>query len=72
MPVIDMISTGKRITALQKEKGITAKDIQKACGFSGVQAVYAWKSGKSMPSLDNLVILASIFNVTLNDIVVTK
>lgn len=37
-----------------------------------VQAVYKWESGRSMPTIDNLVCLAYLFDVRIDDIVVKK
>ena len=31
---------------------------------------YKWQNGVSMPTLDNLIVLAAIFNVAIDDIIV--
>ena len=61
-PTIDMVKTGENIIKLRKEKGLSVKNLQDSFGFSTPQAVYKWQQGSSMPSLDNLVLLASIFS----------
>ena len=38
-------------------------------GFSTPQAIYKWIHGTTMPTVDNLVILAAMFDVTMDDIV---
>ena len=70
-PIVDLEATGTRISELRKAKGLSVKDI---CDITGVtvQAVYHWQYGKKLPSIDNLVILASIFEVTMDEIVVTR
>lgn len=40
--------------------------------FPYVQTIYNWFAGKNMPTLDNLVVLAQILGVTMDEIVVTK
>ena len=70
-PTIDMVKTGENIIKLRKEKGLSVKNLQDSFGFSTPQAVYKWQQGSSMPSLDNLVLLASIFNVRIDDILIT-
>lgn len=70
-PTIDMVKTGENIIKLRKEKGLSVKNLQDSFGFSTPQAVYKWQQGLSMPSLDNLVLLASIFNVRIDDILIT-
>jgi len=70
MPTIDMNGTGKRITDLRKEAGMSVKDLQDIFGFATPNAIYKWQHGIAMPSLDNLVILAAIFDVAIDDILV--
>ena len=42
-------------------------------GFNTPQALYKWERGLTLPALDNLVILAELFNVSLEEIlVITK
>jgi transcriptional regulator with XRE-family HTH domain len=50
--------------------GFSVKDMQAIFGFATPQAIYKWIHGTSMPTIDNLVILAAIFDVTMDDIVV--
>ena len=70
IPTIDMTATGKNIVALRKKAGLTVKDVQATFGFANPQAVYNWQNGSAMPTVDNLVILAALFGVTLDNIVV--
>ena len=69
-PVIDMAATGQNIVRLRKRAGLTVKDLQNIFGFSTPQAIYKWQRGTAMPTVDNLVVLAAVFGVTLNDILV--
>lgn len=62
--------TGNRIGELLKENGYTVKDVQGAMGFENPQAVYKWISGRSLPSLDNFVILSRLLNTGIDDILV--
>ncbi len=62
--------TGRRIKELIVEKGYTVKDVQGAMGFENPQAIYKWISGKSMPSLDNIVILSKMLNTEIENILV--
>lgn len=71
MPTIDMVGTGKRITALRINAGMTVKDLQDIFGFATPNAIYKWQRGTAMPTIDNLVILAAVFGVTVEDIIVT-
>ena len=62
--------TGEQIKRLLKERGYSVKDVQGAMGFENPQAIYKWLSGKSLPSLDNLVILSRILHISMEDILV--
>ena len=67
---IQQQATGNRIRELLKENGYTVKDIQEAMGFENPQAVYKWISGRSLPSLDNFVILSRLLHTSIEDILV--
>lgn len=63
-------ATGKRIKELLRDNGYPVKDIQEVMGFENPQAVYKWLSGKSLPSLDNLLILSKLLHTSIEDILV--
>ena len=71
-PVIDPLATGRRIDELRVAKGLSRRELSDLLGFSSPASVYKWKDGDNMPSIDNLIILAKIFDTTLDDIVRTK
>ena len=70
IPAVDLAATGANIQRLRVERAMTVKDLQRIFGFSTPQAIYNWQQGKDLPTVDNLVILASVFEVTLDEIVV--
>lgn len=70
-PVLDLAATGTKIKTLMMQKGITARQLQTILGFEYVQGVYAWTQGKNAPSIDNLLILAQVFGVRMDDIIQT-
>ena len=69
-PVIDMTATGRNIVRMRQNAGLTVKDLQDVFGFSTPQAIYKWQRGMAMPTVDNLVVLAAVFGVTIDDILV--
>ena len=71
-PVLDLEATGTKIKTLMKQRGITPRQLQLILNFPYVQTVYNWFAGKNMPTLDNLIVLAKVLDVTMDDIVVTK
>lgn len=72
IPVINLTATGQNITRLRKNAGISVKTIQNALGFSTPQAIYKWQNGTALPTIDNLVALAAILGVTIDEIIVCE
>ena len=54
-PLVNAVETGKNIKRLREEKGITVKELQKIFGF---------------PCLDNLLVLAKILDVQVEDLII--
>ena len=72
LPVIDMTATGMNITRLRKNAGMTVRDLQAIFGFTTPQAIYKWQRGEAMPTLDNMIVLAAVFHVTVDEILVLQ
>ena len=70
LPSIDLTATGNRITQLRRQAGLTVRDLQDIFGFNTPQAIYRWQRGLTLPTLDNLVVLAAVFVTTLDTIIV--
>ena len=71
-PVLDLEATGTKIKTLMKQRGITPRQLQILLDFPYVQTIYNWFNAKNLPTIDNLVVLAQILGVTMDEIVVTK
>ena len=72
LPVIDLVKTGNNIKRLLMLNNISVTKLQDILGFTSPQAIYKWFWGQSLPSVDNLVILASILHVSIEDILVIE
>ena len=72
IPVVDMAATGRNINMLRKNAGLTVKELQDILGFNTPQAIYKWFNGTSLPTIDNLVILAAALDVTIDEIVAVQ
>lgn len=68
-PVIDLQATGEKIKKIRKLSGYSVKDLQEIFGFEFPQAIYAWEQGKNVPTIDNLMILAQLYGVQVEDLV---
>ena len=69
-PTIDLAMTGANIVNLRKAAGLTVRDLQVAFGFNSPQAIYKWQSGTALPTVDNLIGLAAMLHVRIDDILV--
>ena len=70
-PTIDLAMTGANIVNLRKAAGLTDRDLQVAFGFNSPQAIYKWQNGTALPTIDNLIGLAAMLHVRIDDILVT-
>ncbi len=68
LPTINMIRTRQNIHRLRKQAGLTVRNLQDIFGFATPQAIYKWQQGVALPTIDNLVVLASVLQVRLDDI----
>jgi len=72
VPCIDIAKTGQNIVKLRIDTGMTVRDLQAIFGFATPQAIYKWQNGTALPTLDNIVILAAVFKVTVDDIIAVQ
>lgn len=76
--IIDNQATCQNLKKMLDERGISARKVQEELQLESVQAVYKWfrtaKGGKtnSIPSIDNMVLLAELMDVTMEDILVLR
>lgn len=72
IPTIDMVRTGNNIARLRMEAGLSVRDLQRIMGFATPQAIYKWQQGRALPTLDNLVVLAAVLGVRIDDILIYR
>ena len=71
IPTIDMVRTGENINRLRKLAGVSVKDLQDVFGFATPQAIYKWQRGTTLPTIDNMLVLATVLGVKIDEILVT-
>ena len=69
-PVVDPFKTGQRIKELMDRNNLKAADVAENLSISK-QAVYKWLRGEAVPSIDHLLLLSSLFDVPMCEIVVS-
>lgn len=73
MLYVDVKKTGENIDALRKKKGLTITQLSEAMDYTAsYQAVYKWVMGYNLPSIDNLVVLASLLDTSMDDIIAVE
>lgn len=69
-PVIDLVKTGRCIERQRRQAGLTVRELQAYFGFEYPQAIYKWQHGECLPTVDNLLALARILRVSMEDLLV--
>ncbi len=62
------MNIGNNIKKLRKEKHLSQEELAQKCNVSR-QTISRWESNEVLPDTNNLIILAKLFNVTLDEIV---
>ena len=72
IPVVDMKLTGRNISFLRAQRGISVRDLQRMLGFTTPQSIYKWQRGETLPTIENLAALACILEVAMDDILAVE
>lgn len=74
IPVIDVPATSKNLKLLREKQGLSVAEIQKVLGMENPQSIYTWENQESkyLPRLDNLVTLAELYKVTLDELIIIR
>ena len=74
IPVIDIPATSKNLKNLRESHNFTVAQVQKLLGMENPQSIYSWENSenKYLPRLDNLVFLAKLYEVSIDDLLVIK
>ena len=68
-PTIDPIKTGENIKKIVKNNGYTAVTVAKMLGLADKSTVYKWMRGDVLPDIANMVAMAVMLGVKLDDMV---
>lgn len=74
IPTIDVPATSQNLKKLRENNNITVAQIQKLLGMENPQSIYIWENPekKYLPRIDNLITLAKLYKVTLDEIIKIK
>lgn len=62
------MNIAENIKKLRTENGLTQSELSDICGFS-MNAIYNYENNKRTPILENVIILADLFGITLDELV---
>lgn len=71
LPLIDLEQTGRNIRRVRQEADMSIETLQQIFGFKHPTAIYRWEEGRTMPSIDNLVILAFVLGASVDELIAT-
>jgi transcriptional regulator with XRE-family HTH domain len=73
-PIIDVEATSLKLKELREQRNITVTELKKIFSFEYPQAIYNWEnpSDKTLPRLDNLVVLAKLYELSIDELIVIK
>lgn len=58
----------EQLSKLRKEANLTQEDLAEKCQVSR-QAIAKWESGESVPTIEKFIILAGLFEISLDELV---
>ena len=64
---MDQIKTGKFISRLRREAGMTQEELGEKIGITN-KTVSRWETGTYMPDIEKLMLLSEIFSVSINEL----
>ena len=67
---LNKLAMGRRIASVILQAHYSFEDVAKILGLSSVRTVYYWTKGTKLPSLENLVNIALMFNKKLEDLII--
>ena len=68
---LDTVATGYRIKELMDAKHVSTKHISEQLCVS-FQAVYRWQKGETLPTINNMFVLAQLLNTSIDNMLVGK
>ena len=68
-PIIDVVATGENIRRMRKASGVTVAKIQSFLSLESPRSIYKWQQGTALPTVENLLGLSLLLNVSMNDII---
>lgn len=70
--ILDKDATSKRLRSLIAKSELTHEKLADLLQLNSPRVIYDWETAKKMPNVENLLNLALIFNMKMEDLLVLK
>lgn len=70
MKTVNVAETGKKLQRIRESKGLSVYRVEKMIDGCSKGAIYKWERGECLPRVDNLLILADIYGVSMEEMLV--
>lgn len=68
-PVINVDKTSQNIRDIMSDKNFTIASLSRRLGYETYHTVSGWVHGRTVPKIDSLIALASVFEMPIEEIV---
>ncbi len=65
---VDMEATGRKIRELRIQKNLKVDEFAEIM-HSSKNTIFKWQRGECLPTIDNLLVLSSLFEIPMDDII---
>ncbi|MBR4159631.1 MAG: helix-turn-helix transcriptional regulator [Spirochaetia bacterium] len=74
IPIIDVEATSKKLKAIRVQHNLSVAQLQEEFAMENPQSIYNWENpdNKTLPCIDNLVILAKLYKIRIDDLLVIQ
>ena len=69
-PHFDLAASGQRMREIRRDRNISVRQVMEYMGFESVQSIYKWERGECLPSADNFMALALLYEMNPLDMMV--
>lgn len=65
---VDMKATGRKIRELRIQKNLKVNEFAEIM-HSSQNTIFKWQRGECLPTIDNLLVLSSLFDIPMDEII---
>ena len=70
MKTVNVAETGKKLKRMRQARGLSTYQVRDMLNLTSRGAIYKWERGDCLPRVDNLLILADIYGLSMEEMLV--